>query len=63
MDFLTELNEQAETLVKELREARKSSAEAWGATKAYHKGRAEELEKWLHSVEGMISRIIERREG
>ena len=61
MDFLTELNAQAETLVNEAREARRQSKEAWGATAAYHKGRAEELERWLQSVEAMITKIIERR--
>lgn len=67
MDILTELNEQAETVCRELLSAKRATKEAEAARDplkaAYNKGRAEELEKWLHSVEGMISKIVERREG
>lgn len=62
MELITELNLQANKICDELREARKESKEAWGATAAYHKGRAEELEKWLASVEALIEKITERKE-
>lgn len=61
-DFLRELNKQAETLVEELRAAKKAAKENKGVKAAYHKGRAEELEKWWRSVEAMIEKIIERDE-
>ena len=60
--FLKELNEQAETIVAELRAAKTAAKENKGVKAAYHKGRAEELEKWWRSVEAMIEKIIERDE-
>ena len=67
MNIVTELNEQAEKVCKELVAAKRAEKEAVAARDplraAYHKGRAEELEKWLASLENMITRIIESREG
>lgn len=63
MNFLTELNEQANKVCNELiaakraRKAAKTKADA-----AYHAGRAEELEKWQASLENMITKITERTE-
>lgn len=65
MNFLTELNEQAEKVCKELLKAKgemKKAAERFDLNvTAYHKGRAEELEKWLASLENMITKIVERK--
>ena len=67
MNIVTELNEQAEKVCKELLSAKRAAKEAEAARDplraAYHKGRAEELEKWLASLENMITRIVENREG
>lgn len=67
MNIVTELNEQAEKVCKELVAAKREEKEAVAARDplraAYHKGRAEELEKWLASLENMITKIIENREG
>ena len=63
MNFLTELNEQANKVCNELiaakraRKAAKTKADA-----AYHAGRAEELEKWHASLENMITKITERED-
>ncbi len=62
MNILTELNEQAEKVCKELIAAKRAAKSEKGVKAAYHKGRAEELEKWLHSLESIIAKIIERRE-
>lgn len=61
MGLLMELNEQANNVCNELiaakraREAAKTKADA-----AYHAGREEELQKWLSSLETMITAIIDR---
>lgn len=62
MNFVNELNEQAERITKDLLAAKRAAKETKGVKAAYQRGRAEELEKWLASVESMITRIIERRE-
>lgn len=62
MNFLSELNDQAETVLKEVIAAKRARRDA--KTKvdaAYHKGREEELLKWLVSLEKMITKITERR--
>lgn len=61
MDILTELNEQAEKVCKELVKAKRAAKETKGVKAAYQKGRAEELDKWLSSLENMITKISERR--
>lgn len=67
MNIITELNAQAEKVCKELVAAKRAAKEARAAKSStqamYHKGRAEELEKWLASLESMITKIIESREG
>lgn len=67
MNIITELNAQAETVCNELLHAKRAAKEAEAARDplraAYNKGRAEELEKWLASLESMITKIIESREG
>lgn len=62
MLFLSELNEQAEKVCKELIEAKRAAKAEKGAKAAYHKGRAEELDKWLSSLESMITKVMERNE-
>lgn len=66
MNIITELNEQAEKVCKELVLAKRAAKEAKAAREplkaAYHKGRAEELDKWLASLENTITKIIESRE-
>lgn len=61
MNIIAELNEQAEKIVKELVLAKRQAKENVGTKRAYHKGRAEELEKWLSSVENMITKILYKR--
>lgn len=60
MNFLTELNEQANKVCTELIAAKRAAKAEQGERAAYHRGRAEELEKWLSSLECMINRIILR---
>ena len=60
MSFLTELNEQAEAVCWELIAAKRAAKAETGVKAAYHKGRAEELNKWLESLENMITKITER---
>ena len=64
MDFLTDLNEQAEKVFNELIAAKRAAKEhdEGKPAAAYHRGRAEELEKWWCSLEEMITKIIERKE-
>lgn len=62
MLFLSELNEQAEKVCKELIAAKRAAKAEKGAKAAYHKGRAEELDKWLSSLESMITKVMERNE-
>jgi hypothetical protein len=61
MSILTELNAQAEKVCKELQAAKRAAKSEKGVKAAYHKGRAEELEKWLASLESMILKILERK--
>lgn len=63
MNILTELNEQANKVCNELMAAkRERKAAKTKADAAYHAGREEELEKWLHSVEALIKKILTARE-
>lgn len=62
MLFLSELNEQAEKVCKELIAAKRAAKTEKGVKAAYHKGRAEELEKWLASLEKMITKVMDRNE-
>ena len=68
-DILTELNNQANKICDDLRAAKRAVKARDGSGKApkkadvaYHRGRAEELEKWLASVEALIVKITESRE-
>ena len=62
MDFLTELNEQANKVCNGLIAAKRAKKDAkTKAEAAYHAGRVEELEKWLESLENMITKITERK--
>lgn len=58
MLFLSELNEQAEKVCKELIAAKRAAKTEKGVKAAYHKGRAEELDKWLASLENMITKVM-----
>lgn len=64
MKILTELNEQAEKVCKELLKAKRKKRAAAAAhdtvKAAYHEGRAEELEKWLNNLEDLIEKIINK---
>ena len=61
MDFITELNAQAEKVVDDLVKAKRAAKAEKGVKAAYHKGRAEELDKWLSSLEYMITKAVERK--
>lgn len=61
MNIVTVLNAQAEKVCKELQAAKRAAKAEKGVKAAYHKGRAEELDKWLSSLENMITKIIERK--
>lgn len=67
MGILTILNEQAEKVCKELLKAKRKKRAAAAAhdtvKAAYHEGRAEELEKWLNSLEDLIEKIIDNKGG
>lgn len=56
-----ELNEQANKICDELRAAKRAAKESKGKAAAYQQGRAEELEKWLESVEALIDKLAERK--
>lgn len=61
-DLLQDLNKQTDKIVNDLREAkRKASTTEDAAERAYHRGRAEELEKWWKSNEALIERICSER--
>ena len=62
-DILKDLSEQANRICDELINAKRAAKNGKGAAAAYQKGRAEELKKWLHSVEEMIEKIMEARKG
>lgn len=57
-----ELNEQANKICNELIAAKRAAKEGKGKAAAYQQGRAEELAKWLESVEALIARLAENRE-
>ena len=67
MGILTILNEQAEKVCKELLKAKRKKRAAEAALDplkaAYNAGRAEELEKWLNSLEDLIEKIIDNKGG
>ena len=60
-NLLNDLNRQANRICDELIAAKRAARESEGAAAAYQKGRAEELVKWLESVEAMIEKITEAR--
>lgn len=62
MKLLTELNNQANFVTDELIKAKRAAKSGKGVAAAYQQGRAEELEKWLHSLEDLIKKILEARE-
>lgn len=60
-DIARELNKQANDILNELIAAKRAKKRNNGAFAAYHEGRAEELEKWLHSVEKLLEKVTEER--
>ena len=60
-DIARELNKQANEILNDLIAAKRAAKRNKGSFRAYHEGRAEELEKWLHSVEAMLSKVTEAR--
>ena len=61
MDFLTELNAQADRVHADLIEAKRALKAASGSEAAYHGGRVEELLKWYESLEALIDKVVTRR--
>ena len=64
MDFLTELNAQADRVHADLIEAKallKKFENKDGYEAAYQRGRIEELLKWYESLEGLIDKAVTRR--
>lgn len=57
-----ELNKQANKICDDLIAAKRAAKESKGNAAAYQQGRAEELEKWLASVEALIEKLTESRE-
>lgn len=57
-----ELNKQANKICNDLIAAKRAAKESKGKAAAYQQGRAEELEKWLASVEALIEKLTENRE-
>ena len=60
-NFTQELNEQANKICSDLIKAKRAAKETKGKTAAYHEGRAEELEKWLYSVEALLEKVTENK--
>lgn len=56
-----ELNEQANKICNDLIAAKRAAKENKGKAAAYQQGRAEELAKWLESVEALIEKLTESR--
>lgn len=56
-----ELNEQANKICNDLIAAKRAAKESKGKAAAYQQGRAEELEKWLASVEALIDKLTKNR--
>ena len=61
-DLLHELNEQANKICDDLIAAKREAKKNKGKAAAYQQGRAEELAKWLESVEALIEKLRENRE-
>ena len=61
-NLLDELNKQANYICDELLGAKRAAKKEKGKAAAYQQGRAEELAKWLESVESLISKLTEQRE-
>ena len=57
-----ELNRQANKICDDLIAAKRAAKENKGAKAAYHEGRAEELGKWLASVEALLEKLTDERE-
>ena len=62
-NFANELNEQANKICDDLIAAKRAAKENKGKVAAYHEGRAEELAKWLESVEALLAKVTESRKG
>lgn len=60
--LINDLNQQANKICNELIAAKRAAKESKGAKAAYQQGRAEELAKWLESVEALIEKITKERE-
>ena len=56
-----ELNKQANKICNDLIAAKRAAKESKGKAAAYQQGRAEELEKWLASVEALIEKLTENK--
>lgn len=56
-----ELNAQANYLTDELIAAKRAAKAGKGKAAAYQQGRAEELEKWLNSVEAMLEKLTAKK--
>lgn len=54
-----ELNKQANKICNDLIAAKRAAK--GGKDAAYHRGRAEELAKWLESVEALIDNLTEKK--
>lgn len=57
-----ELNKQANKICDDLIAAKRAAREEKGKSAAYQQGRAEELAKWLESVESLIDKLTKNRE-
>ena len=60
-DLAKELNIQANNICNELIAAKRAAKENKGKAAAYQQGRAEELAKWLESVEAMLEKLTEKK--
>lgn len=60
-DLSQELNKQANKICNDLMAAKRAAKESKGKDAAYQQGRAEELAKWLESVEALIEKVAENR--
>lgn len=56
-----ELNAQSNYLTDELIAAKRAAKAGKGKAAAYQQGRAEELEKWLNSVEAMLEKLTAKK--
>lgn len=60
-DLMQDLNEQANKVCKDLLEAKREAKANKGKKAAYHEGRAQELGKWLCSLEDLMQKLSDER--